>query len=156
MAAQALFFSADAQHRRALPAALEFLLGHVSQKNPERVQAWVYHGHNIVRDLLMFSEAGLDMRVQPVQALLDWLKGYYRPSEGMFRTQDRPISNFVRHVSVIRADFEHRYGAAYWGTIAKTSSRVLRYHLYHLVEDDWLTYCLSRIALDLTPEEESA
>jgi hypothetical protein len=154
-AAQALFYSDNAHHRRALPAALEFLLWHLSQKNPEHIQTWVYHGHNTVKELLMFSETGLDMRVQPIQALLDWLKGYYRPSEGVFRTQDKPIPNFVRHVSAIVKEFEDKYGAAYWETIAKTSAPVLRYHLYHLVEDDWLTYYLTRIALHMTPEENS-
>jgi hypothetical protein len=82
-------------------------------------------------------------------ALLDWLKGYYRPGEGVFRTQEKPISNFVRHISVIRSEFEEKLGTDYWTTVAKTSAPVLRYHLYHLVEDDWLTYYLIRIALNM-------
>ena len=150
-AAQALFYSENSSYRRALPAALDFLLDHLAQKNAEHIQTWVYHGHNIVKELLMWSEAGFDMHVQPIRALLDWLRGYYRPSEGMFRTQDRPISNFVRHISAIIKEFDDTYGAAYWGTIAKTSAPVLRYHLYHLVEDDWLTYYLTRIALNMMP-----
>jgi hypothetical protein len=154
-AVQALFYSENAHHRRALAPALEFLLWHLSQKNPEHIQTWVYHGHNTVKELLMWSEAGFDMRVQPIQALLDWLKGYYRPSEGMFRTQDKPITNFVRHVSAITKEFAGRYGAAYWATVAKTGKSVLRYHLYHLVEDDWLTYYLIRIAQNMSPEPNS-
>ncbi len=151
-AAQALFYADHPHARRALPAALEFLLWHLSQKDPKHIQTWVYHGHNIVKELLMFSEAGFDMRVQPIQILLNWLKGYYRPDEGMFRTQDRPISNVVRHISALMKAFEQKYGTAYWTTIAKTSASVLRYHLYHLVEDDWLTYYLTRIALNMPPE----
>jgi hypothetical protein len=50
-------------------------------------------------------------------------------------------------VSAIRREFEQQYGAEYWDTVAKTSAPVLRYHLYHLVEEDWLTYYLVRIAL---------
>jgi hypothetical protein len=144
-AAQALFYADDARRRQALPAVLEFLLWHLSQKDPKHIQTWVYHGHNTVKELL-------DMRAQPIQVLLEWLKGYYRPGEGVFRTQDEPISSFVRHISAIVQEFEDRYGAAYWGTIPKTGGPVLRYHLYHLVEDDWLTYYLTRIALNMTPE----
>ena len=66
---------------------------------------------------------------------------------------EQPIQLIVRHVSAIRRAFEEKYGADYWNTIAKTSAPVLRYHLYHLVEEDWLTYYLVRIALNMTPEE---
>jgi hypothetical protein len=152
-AVQALFYAEQTPARRALPAALEFLLGHLSQKDPEHIQTWVYHGHNIVKELLMCSEAGIDMRAQPIPTLLNWLKGYYRPDAGVFRTQDHPIPNFVRHISTIIKAFEDKYGAAYWDTIAKTSAPVLRYHLYHLVEDDWLTYYLTRIAFNMLPEK---
>lgn len=155
-AVQALFYAGDPHARGALPAALEFLLWHLSQKDPEHIQTWVYHGHNTVKELLMFSEAGIDMHAEPIQALLDWLKGYYRPDEGMFRTQDRPMRSFVRHVSAMMKDFETRYGAAYWDTVAKASAPVLRYHLYHLIEDDWLTYYLTRIALNMNRSENQA
>lgn len=148
-AIQALYYAGDPRSRRALSKALEFLLWHLSQKDPQQIQTWVYHGHNTVKELLMFSEAGLDMRAPPIEALLDWLRGYYRVSEGVFRTQDKPISNFLRHISAMMKESETRYGAPYWSAIAKTSAPVLRYHLYHLIEDDWLTYYLTRIALNL-------
>jgi len=151
-AAQALFYADNAHARRALPAALEFLLWHLSQKDLAHIQTWVYHGHNIVKELLMFSEVGVDMHIRSIRILLDWLKGYYRPNEGMFRTQDMPISNFVRHVSAMMKAFEQKYDTDYWTTIAKTSAPVVRYHLYHLMEDDWLTYYLTRIALNMAPE----
>jgi hypothetical protein len=150
---QALSYAENADARRALPAALEFLRWHLLQKDPKHIQTWLYHGHNIVKELLMLSAAGCDMRAQPIPALLDWLKGYYRPREGMFRTQEKPIPDFVRQVTAIVKEFENKYGADYWITIAKTSAPVLRYHLYHLVEDDWLTYYLTRIALNMTPEK---
>ena len=152
-AVQALFYAENVAARRALPAALEFLRWHLLQKDPEHIQTWLYHGHNMVKELLMFSAAGFDMQAQPFPVLLDWLKGYYRPSEGVFRTQEKPISNFVRHVSAIRREFEQKYGADYWSTVAKTSAPVLRYHLYHLAEDDWLTYYLIRIALNMISEK---
>ena len=152
-AAQALFYAQHAAARRGLKAALDFLRGHLLQKDPQQIQTWVYHGHNTVQELLMFGEAGFDLREPPFSGLLAWLKGYYRPEEGVFRTQGKPISNFVRHVSAIRRAFEQEYGATYWTTIAKTSAPVLRYHLYHLVEEDWLTYTLIRIALNVTPQD---
>ena len=151
-AVQALFYAENVDARRVLPTALEFLRWHLLQKDPKHIQTWVYHGHNIVKELLMFSTAGFDMRAQPILALLDWLKGYYRPSEGVFCAQEKPISNFVRHISVIRSEFEEKHGTDYWTAVAKTSAPVLRYHLYHLVEDDWLTYYLTRIALNMASE----
>jgi hypothetical protein len=151
-AIQALFYTESPQYRHALTAGLEFLLWHYAQQNKEAIQTWIYHGHNTVKELLMFSEAGLELCSPPVQALLDWLMSYYRPDEGMFRTQEKPIPDFNRQISAIMKDFEGRYGADYWPTVAKASAPVLRYQLYHLVEDDWLTYYLTRIALNLTPE----
>jgi hypothetical protein len=147
-AVEALFLAYDHDHP-ALKAGLEFLLWHLSQTDEKAIQTWVYHGHNTVKELLMFSEAGMDMRAGPIQGLLDWLKGYYRPNEGMFCTQEKSIPDFVRHVSAINQDYLEKYGPAYWETVSKTSLPVLRYHLYHLVEDDWLTYYLVRIAQNL-------
>ena len=71
---------------------------------------------------------------------------------GAFRTQEKPISSFVCHVSAIRGEFEEKHGTDYWTAVAKVSTPVLRYHLYHLVEDDWLTYYLTRIALNMASE----
>jgi len=150
-AVQALFYADLPSTQQALPAALEFLRGHLAQKDPAHIQTWVYHGHNLVKELLMFSEAGMDMRAEPIPTLLQWLKGYYRPGEGLFRTQDRPIPDFVRHITAIVKAGERQYGATYWDTIPKTSAPLLRYHLYHLVEDDWLTYYATRIARNLLP-----
>ncbi len=148
-AIQALYY---AQKVDVLTPALEFLRWHLLQKDPRHIQTWVYHGHNIVRELLMFSETGFDMREQPFLDLLAWLKGYFRPGEGAFRTQAKPIPNFVRQVSAIRREFEEKKGADYWDIVAKTSAPVLRYHLYHLVEDDWLTYYMTRIAINMEAE----
>lgn len=149
-AVQALYYAGPAHAPGALPRALAFLRWHLSQKDSQHMRTWVYHGHNIVNELLMFSEAGFDLRAPPMWTLLEWLKGYYRPHEGVFRTQEQPIPDFVRHVSAIVSAFERQYGADYWTSITKTSAPVLRYHLYHLVEDDWLTYILTKIARNMT------
>jgi hypothetical protein len=121
----------------------------LSQKDEAHIQTWVYHGHNTVQELLMFSEAGINMGARPIQAQLGWLRGLYRPDEGMFRAQAEPIPAFTRQISAIVREFEDRYGPGYWNEIPKASSGVLRYRLYHLVEDDWLTYYLTRIAQDV-------
>jgi hypothetical protein len=148
-AVEALYYNSGPRRRPALEQGLDFLLWHLSQPEPQAIQTWVYHGHNTVKELLMFSEARRDLSAGPIQALLDWLKGYYRPQEGMFRTQEKPIPDFARHVTAIIHDFAGKFGSAYWDTVSKTSPPVLRYHLYHLVEDDWLTYYLTRIAKNI-------
>lgn len=145
-AAQALFYSRRPYHLQALSASLEFLLWHLAQAEEAQLQTWVYHGHNIVRELLMFSEAGIDMTCRPIPALLSWLRGYYRPGEGAFRTQDKPIPAFTRHIASIIKDYQALYCPDYWETIPIVNAGVLRYQLYHLVEDDWLTYTMTRIA----------
>jgi hypothetical protein len=91
------------------------------------------------------------MHLRPIPALLSWLKGYYRLSEGMFRTQARSIPVFTRHIAAVMKDFESLHGPDYWATIPKASAGVLRYQLYHLIEDDWLTYYLTRIAQNMLP-----
>ncbi len=148
-AVEALFLAENSQLRPALEASLDFMHWHLAQSRREVIQTWVYHGHNLVKELLMFSETGQYLRSETVVALLDWLKGYYRPKEGMFRAQEKPIPNFVRQVSGIVQEYENKFGQDYWERVSKTSNSVLRYHLYHLVEDDWLTYYLIRIAQNL-------
>jgi hypothetical protein len=115
----------------------------------------VYHGHNIVKELVMFSESGLDMQRPPIRTLLNWVKGYYHPYEGMFRTHETPRANFVRQISAMMKTFEHHHGGHYWTAIAKASTPVIRYQLYHVVEDDWFTYYLTRIALNMTTQTTS-
>lgn len=146
---EALYLSKNPDWTPVLKSSLQFMLWHLSQQDIRRIQTWAYHGHNIVKELLMFSETGFDMRAQPIQALLDWLKGYYRHEEGMFRTQEKPIPDFVRQINAIVKDFEETQGPDFWHTWSKNSPELLRYQLYHLVEDDWLTYYLTRIAIRL-------
>ena len=148
-ATQALYYSGRKEHQQALSRALEFLLWHLSQNDEADIQTWVYHGHNTVKDLLMFSESGIDMRARPIQALLNWLKDFYQPAEGMFRTQEKPIPEFTQQITAIIEAYKELFGTSYWDETPKASSGVLRYQLYHLIEDDWLTYTLTRIAQNL-------
>ena len=89
------------------------------------------------------------MSLPVIQTVLGWLRGHYRSEEGVFRTQDKPISDFARHVSSIIKEYESENGAKYWTNEAKVSPQVLRYSLYHLVEADWLTYRLTGMAMKL-------
>ena len=148
-AAQALFYSENPQHKPALRSALEFLRWHLAEKDETHVRTWVYHGHNTVKELLMFSTAGMDMNVKPIPAMLDWLKGHYRPQEGHFRAQKKPIADFLRQINAIMKNYSDRYGEAYWESVPKVSAPILRYQLYHLVEDGWLTYTAARIAQNM-------
>ena len=153
-AVHALYLSENPQHKPALRQSLEFLLWHLAQKDEAHIQTWVYHGHNTVKELLMFSAAGVDMRARPIPALLSWLKSHYRPEEGMFRAQEKPITDFTRQVSALMKSYVGRYGAAYWETTTKVSAPVLRYQLYHLLEDDWLTYYTTRIGQNMVSNGE--
>jgi len=85
----------------------------------------------------------------PLRAQLAWLKGYYREDQGCFRAAQKPSADFWRHIGAVMHEFELRLGPDYWEQVSKTSPPVLRYHLYQLIEDDWLTYYLTRVALRL-------
>ena len=86
----------------------------------------------MVKELLMLSEFGIGMDARPVRVVLEWLRGMYVQEEGCFRYQGKPIS---RH--------KFRQDGA--------TPAVLKYRLYHLVEDDWLTYYMTRVARNMTP-----
>ena len=130
-------------------AASKFLYTHLAKQNPDQLRTWVYHGHNLVRELEIFCDTGIDMESSTIQTILDWLRGYYRSDEGVFRAQEKPIPDYPRQVSKISQDLETERGAEYWPLVAKVSHQVLRYSLYHLVEDDWLTYRLTNLAARL-------
>jgi len=78
-----------------------------------------------VRELLAFSELGIGLRTRPVKTLLTWLKSLYDAKEGCFHYAGKAISRYSRREDGIDA-------------------RVAKYRLYHLIEDDWLTYHLTR------------
>jgi hypothetical protein len=141
--------------RQPLLAASQFLLTHLGTQNPAHLNSWVYHGHNLVRELEIFCEAGIDMRHPTIQIILDWLRRFYCPDDGVFRPQANTIKDYPRQVSTLIKSFEAERGVEYWPNIAKVSPQVLRYSLYHLVEEDWLTYRLTGLAMNMQAMNET-
>jgi hypothetical protein len=122
-AVMALYHSGRPECWEALRRGLEFLVWHLSLKQEAEIRTFLYHGHNMVRELIVLSELGVGLAEPPVRALLDWLAGMYRPDEAHFSYQGRrPTSS---------------------------SPGWQRYGTYHLVEDDWLTYYATRVAINL-------
>jgi len=78
----------------------------------------------------MFSEFHVGLEEKPVQAMLEWLMTMYCPDEGCFKYTGKPISKYSRREDGM-------------------DSRVAKYRLYHLIEDDWLTYYATRIGANL-------
>jgi hypothetical protein len=126
----ALYYSKNEGYRNRLIKALEFLVWHLSTKQAQEIQRFFYHGHSTVHELLMFSELQVGLEEKPVQAMLEWLMAMYRPDEGCFKYTGKPISQYSRRKDAM-------------------DSRVAKYRLYHLIEDDWLTYYATRIAANL-------
>jgi hypothetical protein len=122
-AAMALYHSGRPEYREALYRALGFLVWHLSIKKDDEIRQFYYHGHNMVKELVVLSELGVGLTERPVQILLNWLVDMYHPDEAHFSYQGRgPTSS---------------------------SPGWERYYLYHLIEDDWLTYYATRIAVNL-------
>ena len=129
-AALALYCSKNEGYRDQLVKALEFLVWHLSTKQAQEIQRFFYHGHSIVHELLMFSEFGVGLKRKPVRAMLEWLVAMHCPDEGCFKYVGKPISRYSRRKDGM-------------------DSRVAKYRLYHLIEDDWLTYYATRIGANL-------
>ncbi len=129
-AALALYYSGLPEYQEVLRRALEFQVWHLSIKEPEEIQRFFYHGHSTIHELLMFSELQVGLDKKPVQAQLEWLMGMYCSGEGHFHYTGKAVSKFT-----FRAD--------------AMEPRIAKYRLYHLIEDDWLTYYATRIAINL-------
>jgi hypothetical protein len=129
-AAMALYCSANEAYKEALIKALEFLVWHLSTKEDDKIRRFFYHGHSTVHELLMLSELNAGLKEKAVQTILEWLVRMYRPDEGCFRYVVGAISRYSRHRDAMDA-------------------RVAKYRLYHLSEDDWLTYYMTRIAANI-------
>ncbi len=128
--ASALYYSRNPEYRSQLIKALNFLVWHLSIKEEKEIRRFFYHGHNMVKELLMFSEYEIDMSKKPIRVLLEWLLTMYHQDEGFFVYQGKPVSGFAQRQDGV-------------------SARVMKYRLYHLIETDWFTYYLSRIALNM-------
>jgi len=124
-AASALHHSGLEEHREPLRQALRFILWHLDQKRPEDIRRFFWHGHDTVRELVMFGEAGFDPEEPSIRVLLDWLETMHDPREGCFRYAGKPVSRMSRRLD-------------------GGDARVMKYRLFHLVEQDWLTYWAAR------------
>ncbi|MCP4258606.1 MAG: hypothetical protein GY774_14065, partial [Planctomycetes bacterium] len=120
-ATMALYYSGNPAHREALIRAAEFILWHLSTKEQCNLQQFYYHGHSMVRELVMFSQLGIGLRTKAVKAILKWLMTMYDAREGCFRYAGKPVSKYRKKQDGIDA------------TVAK-------YRFYHMIENDWLTF----------------
>ena len=129
-AVMALYRSRNPAYQKALIQGVEFLLWHLSTKKDDLLRQFFYHGHNTVRELVMFSELGLGLQTRAVQTLLKWLLTMYDPQEGCFHYQGKPVSKYSNQEDGI-------------------DSRVAKYRFYHVIERDWLTYHMTTIATNM-------
>jgi hypothetical protein len=134
-ATMALYCSKNPAYREALIRGAEFILWHLSTKKDCDLRQFYYHGHSMVREVVMFSELGIGLRTKAVQTILNWLMTLYDAEEGCFRYAGKPISKYTKKHDGI-------------------DSAVAKYRLYHMIENDWLTYHMTRIGLHLTECEK--
>lgn len=120
-AALALYYSKKAEYHQQLKKALTFLINHLSGKPQAEIQRFFYHGHTIIHELLMFSELKIGLETKAVNSLLNWLSTMYLPNKSHFKYNGKPTSKYNR-----KEDY--------------MDSRVAKYRLFQLIEDDWLTY----------------
>ena len=125
-AAMALYCSNSDVYKEALIKALKFMIRHLSTKKDNEIKRFFYHGHSTVHELLMFSELNIGLRNKSIQTLLEWLMTMYHPDESCFRYTGKSISKYSHQIDYMDA-------------------RVAKYRLFHLIEDDWLTYYMTRI-----------
>jgi len=134
-AVAALYHAGDPDYEDCLRRGMEFLLWHLSIKDETDVRQLFYHGHSPVRELLMFSDKGIGLDKRPIKVILDWLMSMYKPGQGYFKYDGKPISKYSTKTDGV-------------------SPRVMKYRLYHLMEDDWLTYYLTLIGKNILEHSE--
>lgn len=129
----ALYSSGINDYDTQIENGLQFLLNHLSTKTDFEIQRFFYHGHSIIHELLMFSKfkIGLDSKV--IKSLLDWLLSMYQQDNSHFQYNGKPITKYN-----LKADY--------------MDSRVAKYRLFHLIENDWLTYYATWIFKNLLDE----
>jgi len=122
----ALYSSGLEIYEKQIKIALEFLLDHLSKKKDSDIQRFFYHGHSVIHELLMFTElkTGLDTNV--FHSLLMWLLSMYQENHSCFKYNGKAIAKYK-----LKDDY--------------MGSKVAKYRLFQLIEDDWLTYYATRI-----------
>ncbi|MCP4138509.1 MAG: hypothetical protein GY754_46555 [bacterium] len=128
--AWALFSSGINNYEKQLKNALEFLIGHLSTKQDSEIQRFFYHGHSFIHELIMFTELKVGLDSRTVDSLLKWLLSMYQPDNSYFKYNGKPITRYT---------FKDDY----------MDSKVAKYRLFQLTENDWLTYYATRIFKNL-------
>jgi hypothetical protein len=124
-AAVALYQRGDPKYEAELRKALAFLIWHLSLKDVRQLCQFVFRGHDFLAEMLMFSDVSVGLTERPVQAILKWLMSMYDAAQGCFHYSGRKSE----------ATDLGPAGARYW--------------LFQRIEDDWLTYRVTRIAANL-------
>jgi hypothetical protein len=116
------------EHESTLRKALAFLIWHLSLKGTQKLHRFIFRGHDFLKEMLMLSDLGVGLEERPVQAILDWLMSMYDAERGCFH---------------------------YSGQKSKASDlgpAAAKYRLFQRIEDDWLTYHVTRIAIKLAEQ----
>lgn len=124
--ALALYSSGKNIYEKQLKNALEFLSGHLSAKSDSEIQRFFYHGHSLIHELLMFTELKVGLGTGTINRLLEWLASMYQSDKPYFKNSGKPITGYS-----LKNDY--------------MDSKVAKYRLFQLIEDDWLTYYATRI-----------
>lgn len=122
----ALHASRLTEYREPLRRGLGFILWHLNQKKRMDVQRFFWHGHEPVRELVMLAENGFGRDEPVIENLLSWLETMYNEETGSYRYNGKPISRMT-----LRED--------------GGDPRVMKYRLFHLIEEEWLTYWMTRV-----------
>jgi len=127
------FFTCSALHASRLPEYCEqlrrglgFILWHLRQKRKADLRRFYWHGHEPIRELVMLAENGFSRDEPAVENLLEWLEAMYNDGTGSYRYNGKPVSKMTLHED-------------------GGDPRVMKYRLYHLIEEEWLTYWITRI-----------
>ena len=126
----ALYCSGISIYEKQLKKALEFLLNHLSTKKDSEIQRFFYHGHSLIHELLIFTEFKVGLGTRTINSLLKWLLSMYQATNSHFKYNGKPITRYR---------FKDDY----------MDSRVAKYRLFQLIEDDWLTYYATKIFINL-------
>lgn len=129
-ACQALQHCGRQEYKESYIKGLNFLAEHLSSKPSEVIKRFYYHGHEILKELLMFSEMNIKVSAKTMSTLSNWLMQMYNAETGQFHYDGKPLSKMSR-----AADGH--------------TPKELKYRLYHVIESDWLTYYVTRIAANL-------
>jgi hypothetical protein len=129
-AVAALYYSNNPAFGESLERGLKFLVWHLNLKREIEIRRFFYHGHSTVHELVMLSEYGVGLGERPVRSILEWMMTMYDENSGHFHYLGKPISRYR-----FREDY--------------MNPSVAKYRLHHLIEDDWLTYYGTRIAMNL-------